>query len=68
MQTKLDPREKFITKKIGSFYFIIDTETGNKCITEKGKRTPFRTKVFKKVVIELSYLREAYGKQLQQEG
>ncbi|AUR91616.1 coil containing protein [Vibrio phage 1.161.O._10N.261.48.C5] len=61
-------KEKFITKKIGSFYFIIDTETGNKCITEKGKRTPFRTTVLKKVIIEMSYLQEGYKKQLQQEG
>ncbi|CAM0059014.1 hypothetical protein VPHK406_0183 [Vibrio phage K406] len=68
MPTELTPEEKFTYKKIGSFYFIIDAETGNKCITEQGKRTPFRTTVLKKVVIELSYLREAYKKQLEQEG
>ncbi|QZI87214.1 hypothetical protein MYOV085v1_p0195 [Vibrio phage 355E48.1] len=67
MPTKLTPEEKFTYKKIGSFYFTIDAETGNKCITERGKRTPFRTTVLKKVMIELSYLREGYKKQLLQE-
>jgi hypothetical protein len=61
-------KEKFTFKKIGSFYFIIDTETGSKCITQVGKTKPFRTRVKDKLALELMRLREGYKKQLEQGG
>ncbi len=65
MPTKLTPEEKFTYKKIGSFYFIIDTETGNKCAAD-GK--VLRSKGVKKLAETLFLLREGYKKQLQQGG
>ncbi|AGG57955.1 hypothetical protein VPBG_00183 [Vibrio phage helene 12B3] len=64
MPTKLTPEEKFTYKKIGSFYFIIDAETGNKC-TANGK--VLRSKGVKKLAETLFLLREGYKKQLEQE-
>ena len=64
MPTELTPEEKFTYKKIGSFYFIIDAETGNKCSAD-GKI--LRSKGVKKLAETLFLLREGYKKQLQQE-
>ena len=58
-------KEKFTYKKIGSFYFIIDAETGNKCSAD-GK--VLRSKGVKKLAETLFLLREGYKKQLEQEG
>ena len=56
-------KEKFTYKKIGSFYFIIDAETGNKCSAD-GK--VLRSKGVKKLAETLFLLREGYKKQLEQ--
>ena len=57
--------EKFTYKKIGSFYFIIDSETGYKC-SANGKI--LRSKGVKKLAETLYLLREGYKKQLEQKG
>lgn len=57
-------KEKFTYKKIGSFYFIIDAETSNKCSAD-GK--VLRSKGVKKLAETLFLLREGYKKQLEQE-
>ena len=56
-------KERFTYKKIGSFYFIIDAETGNKCSAD-GKI--LRSKGVKKLAETLFLLREGYKKQLEQ--
>lgn len=58
-------KDKFSFKKVNGFYYIIDTETGNKCITQTGKTKPFRTRTVTKLSEELYKLRTAYKKHLE---
>lgn len=58
-------KAKFSFKKVNGFYYIIDTETGNRCITEEGKTKPFRTRTVTKLSKELYKLRTAYKKHLE---
>ncbi len=57
-------QDKSTFKKINGFYFIIDSETGNKC-TVNGKI--LRAKGVKKLSETLYLLREGYKKSLQQQ-
>jgi hypothetical protein len=56
-------KEKFTFKKIGSFYFIIDTEADQR-VGLNGK--VFRAKSKTKLASTLYKLREGYKKQLEQ--
>jgi len=57
-------KDKFTFKKVGSFYFIVDSESGKK-VGLHGK--VFRAKGMLKLATTLYRLREAYKKQLEQE-
>lgn len=55
-------KQKFTYQKVGGFYYIIDSETGNK-VSLYGK--VFRAKGVTKLGKTLFMLREAYKKQLE---
>lgn len=57
-------KQRFGFKKIGSFYYIIDNDTGNKCVAN-GK--VLRSKGVKRLGETLYMLREGYKKQLMME-